>query len=284
MYDATNATMAWREALYRVFHDGSEVAPRGMKIREVLNATTSVDMQCPVVTDALRKLNYRFMIAESAWILGGRNEVEYLARYNPRMRDFSDDGVVLAGAYGVPFTYQLDWVVRKLVEDRDTRQATLTLWNRAPKASKDIPCTVALDFKIRDNKLVTQVFMRSSDVWLGLPYDIFAFTAMSYRVLERLHDFGVPETEPGTLAITAASSHLYETHWEAAVPILNDMIEHKHLGNYWLCTPGELYHPPMRTRRNSPPSLLAWLETLKDAPKNQRWWTLDQEVAGAPES
>ena len=269
------ATEAWRQALHNVWHEGVPAAPRGKKIREILGATTKVDLDCPVVTDELRKLNYRFMLVESAWILGGRNDVDYLARYNPRMREFSDDNHVLAGAYGPPFCYQLDYVARKMSEDRDTRQATLTLWNRTPKPSKDIPCTVALDFKIRQDRLYTQVFMRSSDVWLGLPYDIFAFSMMSYRVLERLHDFGVTDVDPGTLIITAASSHLYEEHWQLAIPVLEATVLRTHLGAHQAPAPAAMYDPRARLRGH-PPSLTAWLETLKDGPKSTRWWYIDK--------
>jgi thymidylate synthase len=281
MKSARNATHAWRQAIFDAYHDGSDVAPRGIKVKEVINATTTVDMSCPVVTDKLRRLNYRFMFAEAAWILSGRNDVGYLTRYNSRMAEFSDDGVVLAGAYGVPFNYQLDYVVNKLRDDRDTRQATLTLWGRAPKPSRDIPCTVALDFKIRDDKLITQVFMRSSDVWLGLPYDIFAFTMMSYRVLERLHDFGAPPVDPGVLIITAASSHLYDTNAADAYKVLADFDQQNFTGKAWAPAPGAMYDQTAR-RPGHPPSLLAWLETLKDAPKDRRWWHQEEEPSDAP--
>ena len=277
---AANATSAWRQALFTALQ-GDEVSPRGKEVREILGYTTRIGMAFPVVTDMLRKLNYRFMFAEAAWILGGRNDVGYLTKFNPHMAQFSDDGEALAGAYGIPFTEQLDFVVRKLKEDRDTRQATMTLWRPNPAPSKDIPCTVALDFKIRDNLLVTQVFMRSSDVWLGLPYDIFAFSMMSYRVIERLHELGGEPVVPGALLITAASSHLYSQHYTVAAEVAKDYVTMELMGDFRSTAPPALYDPALR-HLNHPRSLLSWLNWLAEGPKNDRWWGKSAGASHAP--
>jgi thymidylate synthase len=135
------------------------------------------------------------------------------------MREFSDDGLTLTGAYGPKIVAQLGYVVDTIYADADTRQATLTLWTPSPVSSKDIPCTVAMDFKLRGGKLNMCVFMRSSDIWLGMPYDMFSFACVAYTVIARLRkhtDFN--DIEPGFLWITAASSHLYEDR-------LGDIIE-----------------------------------------------------------
>jgi len=268
--EALNATHAWRGALHGADLWGQWVAPRGRKTKEQLGYTTIVDMRRPVVTDKFRKLNYTFMLAEAAWILGGDNRLEPLAKYNSRMREFSDDGQTLSGAYGVPFREQLDYVANKLREDEDTRQAVMTTWARSPVPSKDIPCTVALDFKIRDGRLTTQVFMRSSDLWLGLPYDIFAFSMMSFAVMERYYEFGGPVLEPGKLYITAASSHIYERDMEKARVVLEDTHDSEHAGAYWKVVPALLYDPTARHGR-AMPSVKALLEHYRDAPWD-RWW------------
>jgi thymidylate synthase len=200
----------WRETLSLVSSFGDKCAPRGYEIRELLNHTIRVDMRYPVLIEPLRKVNYRFMFAEAAWILSGSNSLDELTPYNSNMAKFSDDGVTLDGAYGPRFVRQLDYVARALFKDRDTRQATMTIWSPNPEPSKDIPCTVAIDFKLRRNRLHAQVFMRSSDVWLGVPYDVFSFTMMTCEVLRRLnYALGHDVYKPGTLYLTAASSHIY---------------------------------------------------------------------------
>lgn len=206
----------WVDAIRDVMIGGKEASPRGMRINEILHHTHRIDMSYPVLTLASRKANYRFMIREAEWILDGSDKLAPLVVVNKQMAKFSDDGVTLTGAYGPRFMAQIDYVVEALVKDSETRQATMTLWQPNPKPSKDIPCTVALDFKIRDGKIHCQVFMRSSDLWLGLPYDVFSFTMMASKIAYKYFLRTFLELELGTLFLTAASSHLYEEHFEKA--------------------------------------------------------------------
>jgi thymidylate synthase len=218
----TKFNYQWLLSLETVLRHGYELAPRGMKILEVPQATIVVPISRPVLTVSARKLSYSGMLAEALWIVSGSDKLRDIEPYLPRMREFSDDGETLNGAYGPRYLAQRAYVVEKLVEDRDTRQATMTLWTPNPLPSKDIPCTVAMDFKIRDGKLNSHVFMRSSDVWLGLPYDVFSFSMMAVDVLQRVNRLADREIEPGRLFLTAASSHLYERDREKAMACLTD--------------------------------------------------------------
>ena len=216
---ALNLNRAWRSALFNVLENGSEVSPRGQRTRELLHSPLVVDMQYPVLTVKSRELNYRFMAAEAYWILTGRNTVKDIAPYNKNISQFSDDGITFAGAYGPEIQRQLNFVVSKLAEDPDTRQAVLTIWKQNPPPSKDIPCTVAMSFMIRDGWLHCHTFMRSNDLWLGTPYDVFNFSMLSTLICAR-YNRSVKSIDqfirPGFLYLTAASQHLYEQHWETA--------------------------------------------------------------------
>ncbi len=81
-------------------------------------------------------------------------------------------------------------------------------------------CTVALAFQLRGGRLNAHAFMRSSDLWLGWPYDVFTFAMVTATVCQRLNttafERGGPLAAPGTLWLTAASSHLYEKNAEEA--------------------------------------------------------------------
>jgi thymidylate synthase len=213
--------VAWRSILDHVMASGFEVSPRGKKTRELPQRTVAVNMNFPVLTLPERKLNYRFMAAEALWIVNGNNELSLLTPYNPRMAEFSDDGVTLAGAYGPRILSQFEYVVNTLADDAETRRATLTIWTPNPEKTKDYPCTVAMDFKIRNSKLNCHVFMRSSDIWLGLPYDVFSFTMVACEVLSRYNVAQLTDVTLGTLYITAASMHIYEEHWNAASDLLS---------------------------------------------------------------
>ena len=175
-------------------------------------------MRRPVITLPERKLSTKFLGGEAYWILSGDNRVETIAPYNKNIVNYSDDGVTFFGAYGPRILSQLDYVIDKLKSDADTRQAVLTIWRENPPETKDVPCTVAVHFMIRDHKLNCHVYMRSNDLWLGFPYDVFNFSMLSHLVCCKLNAFVVENggviIEPGMLYHTASSRHIYEQHFE----------------------------------------------------------------------
>jgi len=150
------------------------------------------------------------MAAEAYWILTGSSQVEEVSRYCKRIAEFSDDGRHLQGAYGPRFVSQIKYVVDKLIDDRWTRQAVMTFWERNPRDSRDIPCTVMAQFLIRDGKLHMLVAMRSSDAWLGVPYDIFSFSMMAVYIHSLLKTLGDVDLQLGNLTIFAGSQHIYD--------------------------------------------------------------------------
>ena len=267
-----NADVAWRLQLERILENGVDRSPRGKRTLDVPNGMVVVDMRRPVVTTPERKLSYQFMAAEAHWILSGSDKVADIAPWNKNISQFSDDGVKFFGAYGPKIAEQLPYVIAKLKEDPHTRQAGLTIWRESPPRTKDVPCTVAMFFGLCDNELDAFVFMRSSDAWLGLPYDIFNFSMVAHlicSVMNTERQFDAIATGrvpglviPGTLYLTMASSHLYEEHFEAAQQIVK-------LGgppSMQPRTPAELW--------DSTGNLLHVLAHLRDSKAGDpsRWW------------
>lgn len=252
----TTANEAWLDLLSDILHLGELTAPRGLTTSELMQRTIKFNMCYPVITVASRKLNYRFMAAEARWILTGDNQVATIAPYNSRIAEFSDDGKVFFGAYGPKVVAQLPYVVGKLRADPSTRQAGLTLWRENPPPTKDTPCTVAIFFTLRHQQLHCHVFMRSSDAWLGVPYDVFNFSMLAYLVCGLLAN----GTRPGWLYLTAASSHLYEQDWTKATACLGQV------PSQVLTAPEELWQDPQ--------ALFRRLCLLQDAPVDHpaRWW------------
>jgi len=204
------ATQAWTDLLARVIYAGTDSSPRGMPIREILNSSVAVNMKHPIVLNKARKLNYRFMAAEAWWILSGRDDVESIGKYCKAITKFSDDGETFFGAYGPRIFNQLGSVVDKILQDPDTRQAVLTIWRKNPPETKDVPCTVSVQWLLRDGKLHCIDTMRSNDVWLGFPYDVFNFSMLSWHILDRLRGVLTQPLELGTLFLNAGSHHVYE--------------------------------------------------------------------------
>lgn len=255
----------WLEAIADILTTGDSVAPRGQETKEILQRTIEVDMRQPVLTIPKRKLSYQFMAAEAYWILSGDNRVATIAPYNKHISQFSDDGETFFGAYGPKIVTQMDYILAKLTSDKDSRQAGLTIWRECPPETKDVPCTVAIFFNIRNGKLNCHVFMRSSDVWLGVPYDVFNFSMLSHMVCCLLNN-GEKKVEPGTLYLTAASSHLYERNFEAAQECLGAEILDQTPTPEVLFTDGTKFGEWLRDLRDTKPgeSFLRWWETPED--------------------
>lgn len=232
-----SATHGWLYSLRVLTEFGSEASPRDMLTLEKLGFATSFDMRYPVLYCPPRSPSYGFMAAEALWILRGDDRVEPLAKHAPSISRFSDDGgATLSGAYGPRWLPQTARVVHALLRDGDTRQAVAVLWRQDESLdSKDVPCTVYLNFAIRHGRLHAFVRMRSSDAWLGLPYDWFSFTSMAFQVAclynEALiaRDFHEPGTRPvrlGTLHWSADSFHLYQRDWDRAAAVIRWMDDH----------------------------------------------------------
>lgn len=214
---ATHLGTIWWDLLRQLYYHGRRVSPRGMAIREHIGVHLVLeDARNNVLAHPVRELNHKFMVAEWLWMWFGRDDVATIARYNKQLAQFSDNGVNFNGAYGVPIKEQW-WGIREtLTHDPYSRQAVLQIF-RVPKApTKDVPCTINMQFLIRGGKLHTLVNMRSSDVWLGLPYDVFNFTMLANILAAQLH------VRLGGLTMHLGSSHLYERDMDKAKLVLRE--------------------------------------------------------------
>lgn len=244
----------WRYAVKMCLGMGVKRAPRGIPVYEIPYPVTLTleNVHRPFLMSKVRRANYRFGLAEAAWILAGSEDAQLIGSFNKVMLNFSDDGRTLWGAYGPRLMGQLGHVIETLKRDPHSRQAVVTtwrpqvppttfydpesfdasgvcttvnehnrlsdkphLWDGASHRSKDIPCTVAWHFQLRDDVLDLTVFMRSHDVWLGMPYDVLSFTTVQRVVASVL---GV---EPGRYNHVLSNLHLYESNEEAARQVAN---------------------------------------------------------------
>ncbi len=260
-----NFSRTWLQLLADIMNNGDHACPRGLPTKELCQKTIVVDTRFPVLTIKERALNYQFMAAETYWILSGDDRVATIEPFNKNIVKYSDNGTTFFGAYGPKIVGQLDYVVEKLDADHDTRQAGLTIWRENPPATKDTPCTVAIFFNLRGSNLNCHVFMRSSDVWLGVPYDVFTFSMLTHLVCAKLNERdSLFKILPGTLYLTAVSSHLYESNWSMVNKIINQGVDLN--DGSQPPTPDELFGNSMM--------LMATLQNLRVSVPgdNIRWW------------
>lgn len=214
-HGASSTLMAALQYFVEDLQDWSVASPRGFEVRERINVSYHVeDVEECVAWLSKRKLNYSFMAAEFLWIWLGRDDVASISKYCREISKFSDDGEIFFGAYGPKIFAARGYLERALRRDPSTRQAVFTIWRPEPPLTKDVPCTVAAQFLHRDGCLHGVFTMRSSDVWLGLPYDLFNFCRTISALAERMN------MHPGTLTINVGSAHLYTRNLDAACEVV----------------------------------------------------------------
>lgn len=197
-----------------VLENGREVAPRGMKTREIEDAVIRIDdiyNTLPLNVD--RGTVPGIGAVEACQLLAGVSTPKLVIAVGPQFANYAEDNGLFHGAYGLRTNGQYEKIVERLKADPDTRQAVVTIWD--PKLDllekkRDYPCTILHQFRIRDNKLNMTVFMRSNDVWLGAAYDFFQFTRVQIAMASVL---GI---EPGNYTHHVGSLHIYEQHYEVA--------------------------------------------------------------------
>lgn len=185
----------------------------GAVVGEYLNAITVIDDPTRfIVTSPIRKMPMRYAVGELLWYLSSNNGLKAIQNFTSAWDRMSDDGKVVNSNYGhkIHEFYgfdQWDYVKKCLEKDRNSRQAVIQIRpaeDYIEKPTKDMPCTVSLQFFIRDNKLHLTVYMRSNDIWMGFPYDCFNFCAFLVKMAMELN------VEIGTYTHIAGSLHLYE--------------------------------------------------------------------------
>jgi len=223
MLEFNNFTEAYLGLAREVFyHLDFTASPRGLEVKEKLGMCFKIKdplARIPFIPE--RKFSISYMIAELLWYLSGNNSTEWISYYSSFWKKISDDGNTANSAYGARifkpnsvianFRFsQWDYVKRELQDDSDSRRAVIHI--RVPDdsidAKLDVPCTLALQFFIRDKKLYMITHMRSSDLILGLAYDVPAFTFFQELLAFEL---GV---EVGEYIHFSNSLHIYRKHYK----------------------------------------------------------------------
>lgn len=204
-----NPAEAIELATQYVLEQGQVVAPRGMATKELLNVTIEIQSpwNIPIYMEN-RKFNHRIGAREALQLVGQVTDPEAMLDAAGVFGKFMDGGI-LHGAYGPRIHGNLSKVVDLLKKDWSSRQAVLTIFSSDKDlgiATKDVPCTLSLQFFVRNKKLLARTNMRSNDVFLGMPYDFTQFIALQGAVAKAL------DLEMGTYTHCVGSLHLYEQH------------------------------------------------------------------------
>ena len=216
------ATDAFEKAYNTVLHHGEEVDSRIGKTKHLTDVTIEISNPCHnICLNPQRNLSLRYTLGELQWYFSGSNKVSDIAPYAKMWKDLSDDGETVNSAYGYRIFHQfgfdqLEYCINKLKSNKYDRQAVIHIKDASNKPTKDTPCTCLIQFTCYQGRLNAHVYMRSNDIWLGLPYDVVFFTCLQQIVAERV---GLPM---GTYYHTVGDLHLYEKHWNKQVKYSGD--------------------------------------------------------------
>jgi hypothetical protein len=194
---------------------GQAISARGLPCFEVEGAPFVLRLSPEEVADeeitlAARGLNYEFgLIEKLSYLSGVGHYPRLITKYCGNYSNFLEENETDMGAYGPRMSYQLNQVYHLLRQDPDTRQAVVSVFNHLQDNhgdKKNEPCTLALHFTIRGGALDLTAYMRSNDVWWGLPYDMSAFIFLQ-KVLARWL-----EIPAGSYSHVATSMHIYDNN------------------------------------------------------------------------
>lgn len=221
-----NLTDALTAVLRDVVVDGVELHARGQNQRELRAYQVKIERPSErVVVLPGRRNNIFAQIAETIWVLAGRDDLEFLGRYLPRAAEFSDDGSTWRAAYGPRLrkwdseTDQLVGVVHRLTEDPNTKRAVMSIFDPAQDYvdTKDVPCNNWLHFMRRDEWLHLNVAVRANDAIWGFS----GINVFEWSVLQEIMAVSVGAT-PGDLNWFVGSMHVYDRHYDVAEKILRN--------------------------------------------------------------
>lgn len=221
-----NANQTLQILLSRLLSEGNNVPSRVGSTKELTFQSFKVtDPQDRYITVPGRHVSVPAQIAETMWVLAGRNDTNWLKDYLPQAPKFADDGEHWRAGYGPRLRAwdgedQLQNVIDLLRKDPMTRQAVISIWDPASDLTSetlDRPCNNWLHFLARDGVLNLNIATRSNDVMWGWSGINFFEWSVLLEVVASCTNLKV-----GSLYFNVSSMHLYERHFDKARRILEE--------------------------------------------------------------
>jgi thymidylate synthase len=180
----------------------------------------ALDEGFPLLTT--KKLHLKSIVYELLWFLAGDTNIKYLQEHGVRIWDeWADERGDLGPVYGQQWRSwptrdgetidQIGNVVAMIKRNPDSRRLIVTAWNPADVDKMALPpCHCLFQFYVADGKLSCQLYQRSADVFLGVPFNIASYALLTMMVAQ------VTGYKPGDFVHTFGDAHLYLTHLDQA--------------------------------------------------------------------
>lgn len=205
---------------------GQHVSPRGQLVIEIENYNYELPPYTRFASFLSRKLNLDYIKREFLWYLRGDRFDLSILKHAKMWQDLVNaDGGINSnyGQYVFGTLNQFDNVIKTLIDDPDSRRASIVILHSEHVVSdtKDVPCTYALNFRIRNGFLNMTVRMRSQDAIWGMGNDAPAFSFIHEMALNSLKT-QYPDLKMGTYYHSSDSFHVYERHFDLLNKIVNE--------------------------------------------------------------
>lgn len=211
------------DLLQHILDHGVEKPDRtGTGTRSVFGYQMRFDLsdRFPLLTT--KKLHTRSIFHELLWFLAGESNIRYLAENRVHIWDqWADENGDLGPVYGYQWRSwpapdgrkidQISQVIEQIRSHPDSRRHIVSAWNVADIERMALPpCHLLFQFWVGDGRLSCQLYQRSADVFLGVPFNIASYSLLTLMVAQ------VCRLEPGDFIHTLGDAHLYLNHLEQA--------------------------------------------------------------------
>ncbi|MDD3629630.1 MAG: thymidylate synthase [Bacteroidales bacterium] len=211
------------DLLQYILDNGIEKNDRtGVGTRSVFGYQMRFDLQkgFPLVTT--KKLHLRSIIYELIWFIHGDTNIKFLHDNNVSIWDeWADENGDLGPIYGKQWRRwegkdckvidQLSWVINEIIKNPNSRRLIVSAWNVAEISEMKLPpCHVLFQFYVANNKLSCQLYQRSADIFLGVPFNIASYSLLTHMIAQ------VTGLQVGEFIHTFGDAHLYLNHIEQA--------------------------------------------------------------------
>ncbi|NBR30387.1 MAG: thymidylate synthase [Betaproteobacteria bacterium] len=169
-----------------------------------------------------KKLHLKSIIYELLWFLQGSTNVRWLQQHGVSIWDeWADEQGELGPVYGYQWRNwetpdgrkidQISEVIRSIRSNPDSRRHIVTAWNPGDVPRMKLPpCHAFFQFYVADGKLSCQMYQRSADIFLGVPFNIASYALLTMMMAQ------VCQLQPAEFILTLGDAHLYQNHLEQA--------------------------------------------------------------------
>jgi thymidylate synthase len=213
----------YHELMERILADGAEKRDRtGVGTLSVFGHQMRFDLDAGFPLLTTKKVHLKSVVYELLWFLRGDTNIQYLKQHGVSIWDeWADERGELGPVYGQQWRSwptadgrtidQIGHVVESIRKNPDSRRLIVTAWNPAEVEKMALPpCHCLFQFYVARGRLSCQLYQRSADVFLGVPFNIASYALLTLIVAQ------VTDLKPGEFIHTLGDAHLYLNHLEQA--------------------------------------------------------------------